>query len=44
MINAFIDHYAHTLMSDNKRDVLTLENIIMMIGQTENILLNKALQ
>ena len=35
IINAFIDHYEHTLMSDNKRDILTRHKIIMMMGKTE---------
>ena len=35
IINAFQDHYEHTLMSDNKRDVLTRHKIIMMMGKTE---------
>jgi hypothetical protein len=34
IINAFIDDYAYTLMKDNKRDVLTRENIINMMGKT----------
>ena len=32
IINALIDHYEHTLMKDNKRNMSTLENIIMMMG------------
>ena len=35
IINAFIDHYEYTLMKDNKRNILTREKIIMMIGKTE---------
>ena len=35
IIKAFIDHYAHTLMSDNKRDILTRHKIIMMMGKTK---------
>ena len=35
IINAFIDHYEYTLMSDNKQNILTREKIIMMMGKTE---------
>jgi hypothetical protein len=35
IINAFIDHYEYTLMKDNKRNILTREKIIMMMGKTE---------
>ena len=36
MFIAFIDHYAHTRMNYNKRNILTREKIIMMMGNTEN--------
>ena len=35
IINAFIDHYEYTLMKDDKRNILTREKIIMMMGKTE---------
>ena len=35
IINAFIDHYEYTIMKDNKRNLLTRDKIIMMIGKTE---------
>jgi hypothetical protein len=35
IINAFIDHYEYTLMKDNKRNILTREKIIIMMGKTE---------
>ena len=44
IINAFIDHYEYTLMSDNKRNTLTREKIIMMMGKKRHILLKKGLQ
>ena len=31
-INAFIDHYAYTLMKDNKRTIIIRENIIKMMA------------
>ena len=34
-INAFIDHYEYTLMKDNMRNILTLEKIIMLMGNKE---------
>ena len=35
IINAFIDHYEHTLMKANKRDISTRHKIITMMGKTE---------
>jgi hypothetical protein len=35
LINAFIDHYEYTLMSDNKRNILTRQKIIVMMGKKE---------
>jgi hypothetical protein len=35
IVNAFIDHYKYTLMKDTKRNILTREKIISMMGKTE---------
>jgi hypothetical protein len=41
IINAFVDHYEYTLMSDNKRHILTRQKIIMMMGKTEKDFIKK---
>ena len=35
IINAFIDHFAYTPMKDDKRNRLTREKMIMMMGKQE---------
>ena len=41
IINVFIVHYEHTLMKDNKRYILTREEIIMMMGKTEQYVIEQ---
>ena len=41
IVNAFVDHFAYTLMKDNKRDIFTRHKTITMMGNTEKALINK---
>ena len=41
IINAFIDHSEHTLVSDNNRDILTRHKIITMMKKTEKAFINE---